>query len=487
MCGFVGIVSSSAVAPEIHIALQALQHRGQDCAGIATMRGDGHEFFAHRGLGQVSYAFPPEALATLEGPVGLGHVRYPTIGRGLLRDAQPFFFRQPGVLMAHNGNITNFRELKDSLRERSIHLLSQCDVEPVMCEFADALNLARRSGHTIDDAMAALGEVRKRVRGSYSIVAALMLDGKPTLLVFRDPNGIRPAVLGRRGAGAETAWICASETVALDVLGFERQEEPSPGEALFLRADEPVIRRVLPQAERTPCVFEHIYFARPDSIIDERGVYQSRLALGRALAERITAKGIVADVVVPVPDTARPAAAAMAEALGWPLREGFIKNRYSGRTFIMPDALTRISALRLKLNPLRSEIEGRRVLLVDDSIVRGTTLKRVNALLREAGAASVHLAIHAPPVLHPCFFGIDMSTEEELFARRFAGDLAALERDAAAALEVESLTYLPIEAMDAALPGPRCAACFDGKYPQRVDLGDRSSIVADRRGRDGAA
>ncbi len=484
MCGFVGIVASTQVAPELHIALQALQHRGQDCAGIATMRADGHEFFAHRGLGQVPQAIPAEALATLDGPLGIGHVRYPTIGRGLLRDAQPFFFRQPGVLMAHNGNVTNYQELRDSLRERSIHLLSQCDVEPVMCEFADALNLARRTAHTIDDAMQALREVRRRVQGSYSIVAGLMLDGRPTLMVFRDPNGIRPAVLGQRGSGEERAWICASETVALDVLGFERVEEPSPGEALFLRAGDPPIRHAIDQAQRAPCVFEHIYFARPDSMIDERGVYQSRLALGQALAERIASKGIAADVVVPVPDTARPAAAAIAEALGLPVREGFIKNRYSGRTFIMPDALTRISALRLKLNPLRSEIVGRRVLLVDDSIVRGTTLKRVNALLRDAGAAEVHLAIHAPPVLHPCFYGIDMSTEEELFARRFPGDLDALEQQAAAALEVESLTYLPIEAMNRALPGPRCAACFDGRYPQQVDRDQRQSIVEDRRQRD---
>ena len=484
MCGFVGLVASTEVAPEIHIALQALQHRGQDCAGIATMRADGNEFFAHRGLGQVPQAVPADALATLEGPVGLGHVRYPTIGRGLLRDAQPFFFRQPGVLMAHNGNVTNYRALRDSLRERSIHLLSQCDVEPVMCEFADALNLARRSAHTVDDAMQALREVRKRVQGSYSIVAALMLDGQPTLVVFRDPNGIRPAVLGRRGTGADTSWVCASETVALDVLGFERVEEPSPGEVLFLRAGAAPIRRAIDQAVRAPCVFEHIYFARPDSMIDERGVYQSRLGLGRELADRVRAKGITADVVVPVPDTARPAAAALAETLGLPVREGFIKNRYSGRTFIMPDLLTRISALRLKLNPLRSEIEGRRVLLVDDSIVRGTTLKRVNALLREAGAAEVHLAIHAPPVLHPCFYGIDMSTEEELFARRFSRDLDTLEREAAAALEVESLTYLPVDAMNRVFSGPRCAACFDGNYPQAVDRDERASIVEDRRQRD---
>ncbi|HWB73621.1 MAG TPA: amidophosphoribosyltransferase [Nannocystaceae bacterium] len=486
MCGFVGIIATGTVAPAIHIALQALQHRGQDCAGIATMRADGEEFFAHRGLGQVPQAVPIDVLATLEGPVGLGHVRYPTIGRGLLRDAQPFFFRQPGVLMAHNGNVTNYRALRQSLLQRSIHLLSQCDVEPVMCEFADALNLARRSQHTIADAMNALGEVRRRVKGSYSIVAALMLDGLPTLVVFRDPNGIRPAVLGRKGTGDETAWVCASETVALDALGFERVEEPSPGEVLFLRAGAEPIRRSIESEVRAPCVFEHIYFARPDSTIDERVVYNSRMELGRALAERIAKKGIAADVVVPVPDTARPAAAALAETIGLPLREGFIKNRYSGRTFIMPDALTRNSALRLKLNPLRSEIAGRRVLLVDDSIVRGTTLGRVIALLRDAGATEVHLAIHAPPVRHPCFYGIDMSTEEELFARRFDSDLDVLEREAASTLEVESLTYLPVEAMNRVMPGPRCAACFDGRYPQHVDAAAREGIVDDRRARDHA-
>jgi amidophosphoribosyltransferase len=335
--------------------------------------------------------------------------------------------------------------------------------------------------------MHALREVRRRVRGAYSIVAALVLDGRPTLVAFRDPNGIRPIVLGRRGAGDDTAWICASETVALDATDFERVEEPSPGEVLFLRAGAEPIRRSIDSGVRAPCVFEHIYFARPDSTIDDRVVYRSRFELGWALAARIAKKSIAADVVVPVPDTARPAAAALAETLGLPLREGFIKNRYSGRTFIMPDALTRLSALRLKLNPLRSEIAGRRVLLVDDSIVRGTTLARVIALLRDAGATAVHLAIHAPPVLHPCFYGIDMSTDEELFARRFTASLDLLEREAATALEVESLTYLPVEAMDLVMPGPRCAACFDGRYPQPVDRAERDGIIDDRRQRDAEA
>jgi amidophosphoribosyltransferase len=234
-------------------------------------------------------------------------------------------------------------------------------------------------------------------------------------------------------------------------------------------------------------VFEYIYFARPDAVMEGRGVYEVRLALGDALAERIQSKDIDADVVIAVPDTARPAATAMAERLGLPLREGFIKNRYSGRTFIMPDALTRDAALRLKLNTLPREIRGKRILLVDDSIVRGTTLRRVIRMLRDAEAAAVHLAIHSPPVRHPCFYGIDMSTEEELFARRFNGDLDDLERAAATELGADSLTYLPVASMDAVFGGARCAACFDGAYPAPLSEEDRAAIVGDRRvSRDGA-
>ncbi len=481
MCGFTGLVSKSEVAPEIHVALQALQHRGQDSAGVATMAGDGRRFHIRRGLGTVTQALGPEALASLSGPIGVGHVRYPTIGRGMLEDAQPFFYRQPGILMAHNGNVTNYEELREGLLERSIHLLSHCDVEPALCELADALVRLRPARHTLEDAVSALREMQRRVRGSYSIVAALMLDEVPTLVVVRDPNGIRPAVIGRRDDGS---WIAASESVALDALGFRAVDEPSCGEAVFLRAGEEPERRQLEAAEPAPCVFEHIYFARPDSVSNGRSVYEVRLELGRELARRVRAAGIEADVVVPVPDTARPAATTLAEELGLPLREGFIKNRYSGRTFIMPDALTRNQALRLKLNTLPCEIRGRRVLLVDDSIVRGTTLRRVIGLVRDAGAASVHLSIHAPPVLHPCFYGIDMSTEEELFARAFEGPLEQLEKQAAESLGADSLTYLTVEQMDRALGSTRrCAACFDGNYPQPVSDRDRDTIAGDRRAR----
>ncbi len=467
------------MAPELHVALQALQHRGQDSAGLATMTDDGREFSFRRGLGVVTQAVTGEGVNALPGAIGLGHVRYPTIGRGVLADTQPFFYRQPGVLMAHNGNVTNYDELRDSLAERSIHLMSRCDVEPALCEFSDALMRRRASGHTIEDAVFALGEVQKRVRGSYTLVIVCWLDGLPTLVVFRDPHGVRPGVLGRRADGA---WIAASESVALDALGFERAGTASPGEAVFLRAGAEPIRHSLAAGTPAPCVFEMIYFARPDAIIDDQTVYEVRLALGRELAERVRDKALDVNIVVPVPDTARPAAAAVAESLGLPLREGFIKNRYSGRTFIMPDAVSRDAALRLKLNPLPAELAGRDVLLVDDSIVRGATLRRVLTLLRSVGARSVHLAIHSPPVLHPCFYGIDMSTEQELFARQFSDDLTELERAAASALGADSLTYLSVEGMDRAFGGPRCGACFDGDYPMPVSISDRVAITRDRAG-----
>ena len=423
MCGFVGMIANTEVSAELHLALQAIQHRGQDSAGIGTMTADGRQFILRHGLGTVPQALQEKDLVSLKGPAGVGHVRYPTIGQGTIEDAQPFFYRQPGVLMAHNGNVTNYRELQESLASRSIHLLSHCDVEPALCEFADALMQTRPAAHTLEDALGALGNIHKRVKGSYSIVATLMLDGTPTLIVFRDPNGIRPAIIGKRQDGA---WLASSESVALDVLDFEHAITPEPGEAIFLRPGQEPIRHQLQSARKAPCIFEHIYFARPDSIIDGKTVYEQRMGYGRVLGERIRSKGIEADVVVPVPDTARPAAAAMAEELGLPLREGFIKNRYSGRTFIMPDQITRNAALRLKLNTLPSEVRDRHVLLVDDSIVRGTTLRRVIKLLRKAGAKSVHLAIHSPPVRNPCYYGIDMSTKEELFAAQFTGETLPL-------------------------------------------------------------
>jgi amidophosphoribosyltransferase len=478
MCGFFGIIAKTDVAAEIHVALQALQHRGQDSAGIATMSEDGDSFSIRRGLGPVTQALGRKDIDSLVGPVGIGHVRYPTIGRGVLEDTQPFFYRVPGVLMAHNGNITNYDVLKKSLRERSIHLLSQCDVEPVLCEFADHLMSLKVSKHTMSDAVEALKAVLERVKGAYSLVLALELDGQPTLVILRDTRGIRPCVYGQLPDGS---WATASESVALDVLGVHEICEPNPGEAVFLRPNEAPVSYQIEQNQPTPCIFEFIYFARPDAVMTGESVYEIRLRLGHELAQRVQHKQIEADVVFPVPDTARPAATSLAEAMGLNLREGFIKNRYSGRTFIMPDAVTRQDALRLKLNILPREIKNKRILLVDDSIVRGNTLKRVIELLRGAGALAVHLAIHSPPVSNPCFYGIDMSTEEELFARQFEGDLDQVEQEAARALGADTLTYLDVAGMDRSFGHSRCAACFDGNYPIPVSNEDRDSIACDRR------
>ncbi|HIA01131.1 MAG TPA: amidophosphoribosyltransferase, partial [Myxococcales bacterium] len=389
MCGFLGMVAQTDIAAEIHLALQALQHRGQDSAGIATIADNGTRFCARRGLGSITNALSSEDIQALPGPIGIGHVRYPTIGSGLLEDTQPFFYRVPGVLMAHNGNLTNYTELKENLQQRSIHLMSHCDVEPALCEFAAALMAIRSSGHTIDDALEALKIVQQRIRGAYSLCAALHLDGKPTLIVLRDAHGVRPVVVGHRRDGG---WVASSESVALDVLDVDGIFEPKPGEAVFLRHGEAPVRRELTSKKHTPCIFEFIYFARPDAIMSGQSVYEIRLKLGRQMAKRIQKKKIEADVVIPVPDTARPAATTLAEELGLKLREGFIKNRYSGRTFIMFDSAIRETALRLKLNTIPHEIRNRRVLLVDDSIVRGATLGRVIALVRSAGAREIHLA-----------------------------------------------------------------------------------------------
>jgi amidophosphoribosyltransferase len=490
MCGIFGIVGSPAAAEQTFIALQALQHRGQDACGIATI-GDGRFPFVRR-MGLVSQAFSAVDLAALPGRIAVGQVRYPTIGAGVSEDAQPLFFRQPGIHLAHNGNLINYGELVRHLADHSIQLLTHCDAEPLLCEFALVLQ-RRPRGHTLQDAHEALIETWARVDGAYSMVAALLLDGKETLIVARDDRGIRPAVWGRTPQGG---YVAASETTAVDAVGGEIMGDVGAGEAIFLREGEDPIRRSLTRingckAAPAPCIFEQIYFARPDSRIEGRTVYTTRMELGRALAHEWLKREHPADVVIPIPDTSRPAAMAVAEELGLPYREGFIKNRYSGRTFIMSSQAKREYELRLKLNPIRTEFEGRHVLLVDDSIVRGTTLAHTVELVRRQGAKSVHLAIYSPPVLFPCYYGIDMSTTEELAARKVAVDPAKgglssadqreMERAFARQLGLDSLTYLSVDALDRSWHAPRCAACFDGVYPSPVSRERRREIELDRQ------
>ena len=476
MCGFVGMVAGTPVAASLLVALQAIQHRGQDAAGLGTR--EGGRFHLVKDLGMVAQAIPVSSLDRMAGTAGISHVRYPTAGKAsTAEDAQPFLTRRPGMLLAHNGNVTNVPELRSSLARAGLHILSQCDAEPILLVLAEELTRLRPSAHTAQDVVAAVRAVYDRVRGAYSVVAVLEVDGRETLLAFRDRHGIRPGVYGRNAAGD---WMVASESVALDVAGFRREADLPVGDLLLLRAGEEPVRLVVAPGQPRPCVFERIYFARPDSIMEEGRVNRTRWRLGRQLAREWQAKGLSADVVVAVPDTSRPAAMAMAEELGLHHREGFIKNRYTGRTFIMPDAATRSAALRLKLNPISEIFEGQRVILVDDSIVRGTTMRRIVAMVRELGPREVHLAIFSPSVRHPCFYGIDMPSEHELAAATWP--VEQVEQRLAEQLGVDSLTYLSIEGMRQAVGGVQCDACFSGEYVVPVSATERAEILSDRRG-----
>jgi amidophosphoribosyltransferase len=485
MCGFVGIVGQHNCSADIILALQALQHRGQDSAGVGTICDS--DFPVVRKLGLVGQSFDPQDVASTPGSVGIGHVRYPTIGSGLLRDTQPFWYRQPGVLMAHNGNMINIPQLEQTLNDESVHLMSRCDIEPVLCIFSLELLKLRRKDHTVEDAIAALKATFKQTRGAFSLVIAMILDGKETLLAVRDPLGIRPAVWGKK----DDSFIVASESVALDALDAELMGNIAPGQAVVFQANREPQDFLLQCDGSAPCVFEYIYFARPDSMIDEKSVYSVRLDLGCELAKAWRNKGIEADVVIPIPDTSRPSAGACAEALGLPYREGFIKNRYTGRTFIMPSTTDRSHAFKLKLNPIRSEFANRRVLIIDDSIVRGSTLNSTIQMIRDQGPKEVHLAIHSPPVLFPCYYGIDMSTREELVAAKFYptdktaplpdAHLPEIEKELAAQLGLDSLTYLPTTGLFNAFTKKCCAACFTGQYPLAISDEDKKWIEHDRK------
>lgn len=473
MCGFVGVIGTEPAGPAVYMGLQAIQHRGQDAAGIGTF--DGQRFFLHKDLGTVVQALPMEVVGEMPGRAAIGHVRYPTLGGATREDAQPFLTRRPGLLAAHNGNLTNMQELEAQLRDRGLFVLTRSDSEPIMLVLADEMTRIRPGGHTTDDLEQALGALMDRVRGAYSVVTLMEIDGEEALVGFRDPHGLRPGVYGRNDSGA---WMVASESVALDALGFELVDNLPPGGMVLLRpGEDPVVRQVR-EARPLPCVFERIYFARADSVMEGGRVNSVRWKLGERLADEWQAKGHEADVVVAVPDTSRPAATAIAEKLGIPNREGFIKNRYSGRTFIMPDQAARKAALRLKLNILEEVFEGQRVILVDDSIVRGNTMRRIVDLVRQAGPEAIHVAIFSPPVRNPCFYGIDMPSRDELIAAGFGHE--EFDKRMAAYFGVDSITYLSREGLEKVAGKGVCAACFTGEYPVSV-TGDQRHFILDQR------
>ena len=416
MCGLIGIVGRSNVNQSIYDALTVLQHRGQDAAGIMTFyEGNFHQ---RKSEGLVRDVFRQHHMQRLQGHIGIGHVRYPTAGSAGPALAQPFYVNSPyGIGLAHNGNLTNYEALRAELFQTDLrHLNTDSDSELKLNVFAHELQKLGKLVPTEEEIFTAVSGVHRRCRGGYASIAMVAGYG---IVGFRDPNGIRPLVVGKRDTDKGVEYMLASESVALDVLGFSLIRDVAAGEAVFVSADGELSSRQCADAVNlTPCIFEHVYFARPDSLMDGISVYKTRLRQGECLARKVLAQrpDHDIDVVIPIPDTSRIAAQAMASVLGVKFREGLMKNRYIGRTFIMPGQSQRKKSVRQKLNAIGLEFKGKNVLLVDDSIVRGTTCRQIIEMAREAGAAKVYFASAAPPVRYPNVYGIDMPSANELIA-----------------------------------------------------------------------
>jgi amidophosphoribosyltransferase len=393
-----------------------LQHRGQDAAGIATV--DGERLRLHKGAGLVRDVFGSADMLKLRGRVGIGHCRYPTAGSESSAEAQPFYVNSPyGIALGHNGNLVNTESLRRDMYEYDRRHINTDSVSEILLKIlAHELQIQERHALTPDHIFKAVAGVHARARGGYAIVSLLLGYG---IVAFRDPYGIRPLVLGERDTGDGKEYAVASESVALDILGFRRLRDVAPGEAVLLTLDGHLHSRHCAEGyPHAPCIFEYVYLARPDSMIEDVSVYKARLRMGERLAAKIARLEPEHDIdaVIPIPDTARTAASSLALALGIPMREGFVKNRYIGRTFIMPGQSERVKSVRRKLNPVGLEFRNKNVLLVDDSIVRGTTSKQIILMAREAGAKKVYLASAAPPVRYPNIYGIDMPVTAELVA-----------------------------------------------------------------------
>lgn len=462
MCGIVGVVSQTPVNQLIYDALLLLQHRGQDAAGIVTQQG--RKFFMHKAKGMVRDVFRTRNMRALPGNCGLGQVRYPTAGNAYSEEeAQPFYVNAPfGLVLVHNGNLTNAHALKQELFQTDHrHINTESDSEVLLNVLAHELEKVTR-GITLKpaDVFAAVRGVHQRVKGSYAVVALIAGHG---LVAFRDPHGIRPLCVGRSAQGV----MVASESVTLEGTGYELERDLQPGEAVFVDLQGTMqFEQCSDQISHNPCIFEFVYLARPDSVLDGISVYQARLNLGTTLAKRVisTVPPNEIDVVIPIPESSRPSAMELAQLLGLPYREGFVKNRYVGRTFIMPGQGVRKKSVRQKLNVIASEFKGRNVLLVDDSIVRGTTSREIVQMARDAGARKVYLASAAPPVRYPNVYGIDMPTPDELVAHNRTVDQVR------EIIGCDALIYQDVDAMKQAIGSlnPSLAgfdaSCFDGVY-----------------------
>jgi len=464
MCGILGILAKNPVNQSLYDGLLVLQHRGQDAAGILTS--DENRIYLRKDNGLVRDVFQQHHMLALKGNMGIGHVRYPTAGCDSPAEAQPFYVNSPfGLALAHNGNLTNAATLKEELfREDLRHINTESDSEILLNVFAHELQAVAKLRLSPDHLFRAVAAVHRRCRGAYAVT---MLIAGVGILAFRDPYGIRPLAYGRRDNGQGPEVLFASESVALDVLGFELVRDVAPGEAIFVDINGQVhSQQCASNPVLSPCIFEFVYFARPDSIIDDIYVHKTRLRMGERLAAKI--KRVWAneqiDVVIPIPDTSRTSALQMAYELNIPFREGFIKNRYIGRTFIMPGQAERKKSVRQKLNAIDVEFKGKNVLLVDDSIVRGTTSKQIIQMARDARANKVFFASAAPPVRYPNVYGIDMPSVNELIGN------GRTENEIAAAIGADKLIYQDLQDLiEAAHEGnPDIqrfdASCFDGKY-----------------------
>lgn len=466
MCGIIGVVGRGPVNQLLYDGLLLLQHRGQDAAGIATSHGSHFNMFKAHGL--VRDVFRTRNMRSLPGTSGLGHVRYPTAGSSQSEEeAQPFYVNAPfGITFAHNGNLTNWRELRESLyRVDRRHINTNSDSEVLLNVLAHELQLAANGVSLDEDAMfRAVAALHKRVRGAYAVVAQISGYG---MLAFRDPHGIRPLCIGRQETDEGVEWMVASESVALEGSGFEFLRDVQPGEAVFVDLDGRMVsRQCADNPQLVPCIFEYVYFARPDSLIDGVSVYGARLRLGEYLADKVARSMRLGDidVVMPIPDSSRPAAMQLAARLNLDYREGLIKNRYVGRTFIMPGQAVRRKSVRQKLNAIGVEFKGKNVLLVDDSIVRGTTSREIVDMARAAGANKVYFASAAPPVRFPNVYGIDMPTQSELIAT------GRSDEEIARTIGADGLIYQDLRDMQQAVTdiNPALtrfeASCFDGQY-----------------------
>ena len=480
MCGIIGIVGKQAVTPSIYDALTILQHRGQDAAGIATL--EGHKINLFKGNGLVRDVFPRSGLTKLKGNVGIGHVRYPTAGSDSFDEAQPFYVNSPyGIVLGHNGNLINAAELKKELfASDRRHLNTESDSEVLLNVLAHELHSIGPAGMKPEDVFMAVDGLHQRCKGAYSVIA--MISGKG-VLGFRDPHGIRPAVLGYRDTDKGREYAIASESVALDVLDFTLMRDLKPGEAVFITLDGQLHVHESPAAEpASPCIFEYVYFARPDSMLDDISVYKARLRMGQALARKILREwpDHDIDVVIPVPDTSRTSALPLAYDLEVKYREGFIKNRYIGRTFIMPGQEQRKRSVKQKLNAIELEFRRKNVLLVDDSIVRGTTSRQIIQMARDAGARKVYFASAAPPVRYPNIYGIDMPAPSELIAS------GRNEKEIEQELGADRLIYQGLDDLiDACQEGNTGitrfdTSCFSGEYVTGVKEGYLEELQARR-------